>query len=447
MPSLLTLLLLALAPSAAHAHGALRDASPAASDTLREVPREIRLAFNQRVEVDLAEVSLWGPEGVVALGPLAAVPGSDRGAVVAPIAGALGAGSYTVRWQIVSADGHPVRGEYSFTVAEDAAGLAPAAAAAAPAAQTAPPPPPAEPTLGVLSAPYVAVRWLTLLAILGLVGAVSFRWLVLRAAAGWAQEAEAPIEHAAARAAAGLGAASAALLLLAAMLRLLAQRAAVGADSIAPLLTGTLWGWGWSIQVGAALVALAGYALARAGRGAGWWIALLGALVAAATPSLSGHAAAAQGASRLAISADAAHVLGAGGWLGTLLVLLLAGLPAARRLDPARRGAAVAALVNAFSPTALSFATLVVITGLFASWLHLGTLAALWESDYGRTLLAKLALLLVVFATGAYNWRRVRPALHSDAALPRFRRSATVELATGALVLLVTALLIATPPP
>lgn len=80
-------------------------------------------------------------------------------------------------------------------------------------------------------------------------------------------------------------------------------------------------------------------------------------------------------------------------------------------------------------------------------WLRTQALSALWESGYGRTLLLKLALLSVVFATGAYSWLRVRPALGSTAAAGRLRRSATLELAAGVLVLAVTAVLVATPPP
>jgi copper transport protein len=109
--------------------------------------------------------------------------------------------------------------------------------------------------------------------------------------------------------------------------------------------------------------------------------------------------------------------------------------------------AATAGLVRAFSPTALAFAGVVVATGLLASWLHLGSFAALWQSVYGRILLLKLALLVVVFGAGAYNWLRVRPALGAPPAAARLRRSAAVELATAAAVLAVTAALVSTPPP
>lgn len=72
---------------------------------------------------------------------------------------------------------------------------------------------------------------------------------------------------------------------------------------------------------------------------------------------------------------------------------------------------------------------------------------ALWQSRYGRTLLLKLAVLAGVAATGFYNWRRVRPALGDELGTARLRRSSAIELPIGLAVLLVTAVLVATPPP
>ena len=90
---------------------------------------------------------------------------------------------------------------------------------------------------------------------------------------------------------------------------------------------------------------------------------------------------------------------------------------------------------------------IVVGTGLFAAWLHLGSVPMLWQSSYGKTLLLKLAVLFILFATGAYNWLRVKPILGEELAEGRLRRSAAIELAAGAVVLAVTAALVATPTP
>jgi copper transport protein len=167
--------------------------------------------------------------------------------------------------------------------------------------------------------------------------------------------------------------------------------------------------------------------------------------VSAVAPSLSGHALTAP-LPPLAITSDALHVIAAGGWVGALFLLVLAGLPAARRAG-ARAPAQAALLVNTFSPVALVFAAVLVATGVITTLLHAGSLDALLASAWARILGLKLIAVATVVAFGAWNWRRGRHALTSDAGVARIRRSARTELASGVLVLLITAVLVATPPP
>ena len=77
-------------------------------------------------------------------------------------------------------------------------------------------------------------------------------------------------------------------------------------------------------------------------------------------------------------------------------------------------GPLVAGLVRAFHPVALTCASVVIVTGLVASWLRLPTVASLWESSYGRVLLVKLAFVAIVVVMGAFNWRRMMPSLGDD---------------------------------
>jgi putative copper export protein len=196
----------------------------------------------------------------------------------------------------------------------------------------------------------------------------------------------------------------------------------------------------------AVLLALAALLLARRAGAGPWRVVGVSAVAAAVGTALSGHAVAVDGRAALAVGVHTLHVLAAGGWLGTLLLVVVAGLWATRTLGPGERAPAAAALVNAFSPWALAFAATVAVTGAAAAWLHLAAPAALWSTTYGRTLLVKLAVLVPVAATGAYNWRRLRPSLHDEQGGARLTRSATVELAAAAVALAVTAVLVATPP-
>jgi putative copper export protein/methionine-rich copper-binding protein CopC len=469
--ALLLLVLVSVVPTVAFAHQRLLSTQPERDGVAIEAPREIRLRFYEPVQLAFTQIELIGPEGQpVALGAPRLPPDSVT-VLVVPIEGGLRAGGYTVRWSTASRDGHPVRSEFSFTIPEGAPGLPPVPAAAAwpgehggwvtAPGQQAPPaehhPTPVMPgsEFQADSPAYVLVRWATYLALLGVIGAVCFAVLVLCSLRRRAAMDDTELIAAASRRAAGVGLAFIALLLLVTLARLYAQSFAMhgssqvfDAERVGTLLQRTVWGWGWLIQLAAALLAGIGFALARGGRSVGWMLAVLAALALAVTPALSGHAAAMSGTlGLLAIGGDALHVLAAGGWLGTLLLLLLAGIPVAMRLGPARRGPAVASLVRAFSPVALLFAGLLVLTGILATALHSGSLDALLASRYGTLLLVKLGIFALVLGTGAYNWLRVKPALGDDSATSRLRRSAGFELVVASAVLLVTAVLVATARP
>jgi copper transport protein len=458
---LLALLTLAF-PAVASAHGELTGSMPAAGARLTTVPRTLRLDFNEAPELAISVIQLLDSDGTpVPLSALRTAPDARR-SLVTDIRGPLHAGSYTVDWQMAGADGHPVRGHYTFIIAPGARGIGtmPAAAGVAGGGEA---PPPAADQDGMMVAEddvfdaesplYAAIRWLQFTGLLIVLGAVAFQLFVLEFLRR-KQNPDSPMLAVARDRAAPVGLAATAVVGVAALLRLGAQSYALyGPEGawdptlVAALVGRTLWGWGWIAQVVGVIIALAGFAAARRGRRGGWAAAALGAVVLAFTPALAGHAAAVPRLTALAILADGAHVIGAGGWLGSLLIVVTVGIAAALRLPPDDRGLAAADLVNAYSPTALAFAGLAAATGVFAAWMHLGAVTALWQTAYGRTLLLKLGILSVVAGTGAYNWLRVRPALGDVEGARRIRRSATVELIVGVLVVAVTAVLVATPTP
>jgi copper transport protein len=292
------------------------------------------------------------------------------------------------------------------------------------------------------------------MALLGMIGAAVFDLCVLRRLRKDPSLARV-VERAASRAA-RLALTAVALSAAALLTRLWLQSVALNGpadafdrEALDGLVTGTVWGLGWRLQALATVAFFVALLVARAPRrrAAGWLGAGVAALLLAAVPALSGHAAAVEGWWALAFVSDWLHVLGAGAWLGTLAALVLTGLPAAGLAPEGERGIAFARMVSAFSPVALTGAGLAAGTGVANSLFHLASVPQLWETPYGRMLLLKLALLGVVGWLGFFNWRYVLPALHAPTSPARLRRSAGSELAAGVAVVLATAILIGLPPP
>jgi methionine-rich copper-binding protein CopC len=104
-----------IAAPAALAHAKLQDSSPRANSVVSPAPAQVRLRFNEPLEMPFSKVRLVDERGaVVEPAKLAADP-ADARALVATTPG-LHAGAYRVQWTTVARDGHKVRGEFSFRV-------------------------------------------------------------------------------------------------------------------------------------------------------------------------------------------------------------------------------------------------------------------------------------------------------------------------------------------
>jgi putative copper export protein/methionine-rich copper-binding protein CopC len=458
------LLLALFAATPAWAHTKLRSSAPASGATVKgDSVREVRLVFTTRVSPDVTSLALLLGTDTIASGGLVPVEGTEGRELALALSAPLAPGAYVVRWRTAGADGHVIRGDFAFIVEGDSADAAAGAAAPVDSASSA-----AAPLRGVPEAVEaggsetrsrsasilpVVVRWGGFLAILGMIGAAAFTLLVLRRLG---DQADPAVVDRAGYGAWYLAAAAAALSVLTLGLRLWMQAAelygsasAFDGERLNSLLTGTAWGLGWTLQALATVAFFIGLMVARAphGRSVGWMGAGVAAVLVAAVPAFSGHAAAVERLTALAITADTLHVLGAGVWLGTLATVLAAGLPASASAPEGEGFASFAAMVRVFSPVALAGGATAAVTGIVSSLFHIGSPGDLFGTTYGRMLLVKLAVLAVVGALGFYNWRRVLPALGDAEGTARLRRTAGFEIALGATVVLVTAILVALPTP
>lgn len=103
--------------STAGAHAGLLSASPEYEETVAGAPEQVRLRFNEPVEAVFEPVEVRNGHGErVDLDDARTEPEKPE-VVTVGLREVLPAGEYAVDWRVTSQDGHPVSGEYVFTVA------------------------------------------------------------------------------------------------------------------------------------------------------------------------------------------------------------------------------------------------------------------------------------------------------------------------------------------
>jgi copper transport protein len=175
--------------------------------------------------------------------------------------------------------------------------------------------------------------------------------------------------------------------------------------------------------------------------------------------SLTSHGDAVGDGSFWAVIGDLLHVTSVGIWVGGLLSLVAVLYFAARRWPPVQRIRFRALLVSRFSPLAAVSVTIILLTGVFNAVIEVPTLASLTQTAYGRALLIKLAIVLLLLLAAAVNAFVLRPrfeeAAEEDGAAAlaaaerierRLQRTVVIEAGLAVAVLLSVGLLLIAPP-
>ena len=145
--------------------------------------------------------------------------------------------------------------------------------------------------------------------------------------------------------------------------------------------------------------------------------------LALAGPSLVGHTRAFAPAPVL-VAWDVIHVTAGAVWLGGLVGLVLS----LRALSG--REVLAAQTLSRFSTIAAFALVVVAAAGAFLSWRILGSWAGFVETAYGRLLLTKIAIALVVAGIGGWNRWRTLPAVRAAAGFGDRERAAAAVTRT-----------------
>lgn len=390
--ALLVALLAALfvLPGAAAGHAMLLNTTPADGAILVDAPLAVQLTFSESVEAIGARIAVIAPDGAdFAVGE----PTASGRTLSVLVREGLPTGTTTVAWSAISADGHRISGAFVFSVGSPSA---PADGAAVDAV--------VEPA-GALAVSSVvrALRFAGIVAALGLAAILAAVWAP--AIRGGRERDPAAAEQADAafrRTAVRLGVA-APLVVAVAALAWFPVEAWAGGLAIGELLS--------LRQAVMALIALMLAlvlvpALALAARGAfptGPVLAL--AVVLSAVPAFAGHALA-EDPAWPSILGSWAHVTAAGVWGGGVIALAVC-LPGALRAagDGARRDL-LAGVVGRFTRLALIGLAVLVVSGATGAYVYAGSMAALWDADWGRLVLVKAGLVVVAVVLAALVRRR-----------------------------------------
>ncbi|HEU4721115.1 MAG TPA: copper resistance protein CopC [Gemmatimonadaceae bacterium] len=418
-------------PAAPRFHATLLSSEPAKGSTVASSPARIYLVFSEEVEPSLGAIRLVGPGGRVVQLKTTGDP-RNVSALLAPVPAPLAAGIWRVEWRIVSEDGHPIDGDFTFTVGEAGSGsaaLAPPAAAVGPehdSLATGPRPVVVaeheETAMEQVPKLPAALRGLAVGLLTALVGLL---WL-LETRRDRARQPRA--ERLAARLSIGTALLFAAHLVVWALA--VSPDRSLGGDQMVAMLVSRVG----QVEVARTVFAvLACWALVLARRER---IALVLAVVAMLVSSATGHSAAIHPV--WTVPARALHLLAVAVWFGGLLWLLTLERSSA---------AVVAAEAARVSSLALAGVIVVSITGVVQTKFFIGEWGEVVRSAYGAVVILKVVGLGVLALFGAHHKFRVLPRLAEAGVADGFSRTLRIEVLVLSLVILVGGLLAYVPPP
>ena len=436
--------LLGAAPASAHA--TLESTEPVSSTAVATPPERVVLHFSETVQIPLGSIRVFAsPSGKqVETGPAGRADGqSNAVAVKLP---KLDKGGYIVTWRVTSADSHPVHGAFTFTVGSAKGSAADAALAEKLLASGG-----GDTTVGAI---YAVIRFAAFASLVLLVGGFAFVALI------W------PAAMALARPRRILWAAWATALVTT-LIGIPVQAVYAAGLPLSKVLSSTVrsgmlddrFGQVWAARVVllglmAAVLAFVFRRISGKERQLPPGLVMAGGLLSVGlllTPGLAGHAAT-QDLVPLAILSDVVHLVAVSVWLGGLALLTAAVLPR-------REAGELAVVVPRFSRAAFAAVLTILITGVFQGWREVRSTAALTETTYGRLLIIKVVLFVLLVGLGGLSRRFVQTRYRMPAAqlsfgpgaatadpdaetVGRLRRTIGAETVIAVVVLAVTSLLV-----
>jgi copper transport protein len=398
-----------LRPAAvAEAHALAVSSVPAPNSKLAESPKTIDISFSEPIEPSVSTIQLWDQTGKQVELPKPVFYSDDPKRMSVDVPVTLPEGIYTVIWRNLSkVDGHTWPGSFPFTVlgpnGEEPAGVAATISDIGGGKSDTP------------STLDTTARWSVLVAVSVLVGGILFSLGVMRPCLRFLSPGDERRTWATSRTVLLVSSVTACLLVIEGTLVQIALKAQDfgGLHAADTILLHTRLGKYLLARLGLTLLALALLAVAARTRDtrasvAALWGVFVASIGLVLTHALVGHAASGDGAVT-GVAIDFLHLLAVSIWLGSLFHMMFT-LP--RWLGLLRAGSRtvfVAYVFRRFSGMATLAVGLLLASGVLSAALQAPSWSALWDSNWGRALDAKLVLTLMLLAVGGVNAYLLRP--------------------------------------
>ncbi|MEU9928906.1 copper resistance CopC/CopD family protein [Streptomyces anulatus] len=383
------LLLAGAGPASAHA--ALTGSDPQDGAVVDTAPKEVTLSFSEAIAVGDDSIRVLDPSGKRADTEAEPRDLSEGGTVRYGVAlhSGLPDGTYTVAWQAISADSHPISGAFTFSIG------APSETTVALSSQ--------EAGGGPVGVVYDIARYAAYGGFVLLVGGSAFVLICWRGGAS-----ALPMQRLVVRGWLTLTAATLVMLLLrnpytgsgkfADAFDLAGLQSVLDTKPGAALVSRLLLLGAAALFIAVLFGTYARREDEQERKDLTFGLAVGGGVVAAgiaATWAMSEHASTGIQAS-IAMPVDVAHLLAVAAWLGGLASLLVA---LYRTPDIG------SASVRRFSAVAFGSVVVLAATGIYQSWRQVGSWSALTGTRYGQLLILKVALIAVLLAVAWFSRR------------------------------------------
>lgn len=423
MTSIISLLLLfmylfTLFPQQTSAHAYIIKSSPVENENLSKPPDHISIQFSESVQSGFHSLVVMDSSGKQVPLKNEDINVKNHSILEAQIKEDMPDGTYSIQWKVVSADGHPVQGVIPFSIGKDQEQSSVLKA---------------ETTGYVPKADMIVLRWLLYISFALYIGIIVFNLFIYKRKQ---EEANMTIHSKSVKLIwlAWLG------MFISLTLNLPLQTTinagvtwgeAFKPDLLTETVNQTTLGSIWLIQMVCIIGLFITTYFATQSRSVSsfkdWVISLLFFIGLLISKSLTSHAA---GSTHeiMAVFMDFLHLLAASIWLGTLFSLIF--------LLPRGQKTKYWQSIHRFSFWAMMSVAIILLTGIYGSFEYISTFSSLFNSNYGKVLIGKVLLFLIMLVLGIFHYYKGEKRANK-----RITRTIGFEFGVGLLVIILAAIL------